>query len=579
MSLVNQDLLAGVASRLDLRAPNVGAIETLAAELEQWFSVDQQPPPFEAVIDAATGVGKTYILAGAIEYLAASGTRNFGVITPGRTILEKTVANFTRGHKKSLLDGMETDPVVITSDNFNTAEMRRAMDDPLRVKLFIFTVQALIRPTTEVGRKTHKFQEGLGRAFYDHLDKQHDLVVFADEHHCYYGPGFSDAVRGLTPRALVGLTATPHKKTPPEQVIYRYPLVAAIADGLVKTPVLVGRKDDRSDVATKLLDGIRLLEAKVETIARFARESGEPSIHPVMLVIAQSIDEAEQVAELLRSPSFAGGRYGERVLVVHSKKADEDLALLDQVEEEGSPVRIIVSVGMLKEGWDVKNVYVIASLRSSVSEILTEQTLGRGLRLPWGQLTGWELLDTLEVLAHERYEDLLRKAKVINQAFIDYRTRAVIKRNAQGQEVSTVEREPVHWEGPIAPLGNTSSDGASLPAGVHQPGLPVIDSIEERESHAAAEASVKELIPRPVQLRLVIPEIRMTPVQSHFQLARITDREPFRRLGERLARDPVGELRRIRLCCPSCADDRRTTPYRARAQQDHRSCRVPGRSD
>ena len=46
-----------------------------------------------------------------------------------------------------------------------------------------------------------------------------------------------------------------------------------------------------------------------------------------------------------------------------------------------------------------------------VSEILTEQTLGRGLRLPFGACTGWELLDTLEVLAHERYEDLLKKAR------------------------------------------------------------------------------------------------------------------------------------------------------------------------
>ena len=302
------------------------------------------------MIDSATGVGKTYILAAAIEYLAAPGTRNFAVITPGRTILEKTVANFSRGHAKSLLSGMEVDPVVVTAENFNSAAMRRAMDDPSKVKLFIFTVQALTKPTTETGRKTHKFQEGLGRAFYEHLDAQDDLVVFADEHHCYYGPGFSAAVRDLTPNALVGLTATPHKKTPEEQIIYRYPLAAAIADRLVKTPVLVGRKDDRSDPETKLLDGIRLLEAKREAIARYARETGEKPVNPVMLVIAQNIEEAEGHAELLRSSAFAGGRYSEHVLVVHSKKPDEDLARLQSVEDDDSPVRIIVSVGMLKGG-------------------------------------------------------------------------------------------------------------------------------------------------------------------------------------------------------------------------------------
>lgn len=553
MNLVDVDLLQAIASRLDLRDPNLRAIETLAAELRQHFDIDERPAPFEGVIDSATGVGKTYILAGAIEYLAAVGVRNFAVITPGRTILDKTVANFTPGNRKSLLGGMEVTPVVITSENFNTAAMRSAMDDPTRVKLFIFTVQALTKPTTETGRKTHKFQEGLGRAFYEHLDNQEDLVVFADEHHCYYGPGFSAAVRDLTPWALVGLTATPHKKTPPEQIIYRYPLAAAIADRLVKTPVLVGRKDDRADPTTKLLDGIRLLQAKRGAIDRYCAETGAKPVNPVMLVIAKSIDEAEAHAELLRSPSFAGGRYSDHVLVVHSKKPDEDLAKLQSVEDDDSPVRIIVSVGMLKEGWDVKNVYVIASMRSSVSEILTEQTLGRGLRLPFGSYTDWELLDTLEVLAHERYEDLLRKAKVINQAFIDHRTRAVLRRNAAGQEVAVIESEPVVVSVATEPAGvqqaaaEDNGDGPLFTGTPQTYSPPVIETVEDRQKQAAAQAEVPELHPRPAPVQLVIPELRMTAVQSPFSLADITDREPFRRLGERLARDPVGELRRIRL--------------------------------
>jgi type III restriction enzyme len=553
MSLVDPDLLAAIASRLDLREPNLRAIETLAAELRQHFEVDGQPSPFEGVIDSATGVGKTYILAGAVEYLAATGVRNFAVITPGRTILDKTVANFTAGHPKSLLSGMEVRPVVISSENFNTAAMRREMDDLNKVKLFIFTVQALTKPTSsDAGRKTHKFQEGLGRAFYEHLDAQDDLVIFADEHHAYYSPKFSAAVRDLTPWALVGLTATPHPKTPPEQIIYRYPLAAAIADQLVKTPVLVGRKDDRADAATKLLDGVRLLEAKQQTMERYCAETGAKPVNPVMLVIAKSIEEAEEHAELLRSPAFAQGRYAERVLVVHSKKADEDLAKLQSVEDDESPIRVIVSVGMLKEGWDVKNVYVIASMRSSVSEILTEQTLGRGLRLPFGAYTGWELLDTLEVLAHERYEDLLRKARVINEAFIDHRTRAVLRRNAQGEEVAVIVSEPVvvHVGTDPQPDPTQLEAEPSGPLFTGDPETyqqPVVSTVESRQKEAEVQATVPELKPLAAPVQLLIPELRMTAVQSPFSLADITDREPFKRLGERLARDPVGELRRIRL--------------------------------
>ncbi len=99
---------------------------------------------------------------------------------------------------------MEVVPVVITSDNFATPTMRAAMDDTDQVKLYVFTVQALLKPETKVGRKTHKFQEGLGTAFYAHLQSLDRLVVFADEHHMYYGAKFSATVRELDPWALVG---------------------------------------------------------------------------------------------------------------------------------------------------------------------------------------------------------------------------------------------------------------------------------------------------------------------------------------------------------------------------------------
>lgn len=94
---IDEGLIEEVSSRLDLREPNREALESLVFELAQHYSVDAKPAPFEAVIDAATGVGKTYIIAAAMEYLAGRGMRNFAVIAPGRTILTKTIANFTAG--------------------------------------------------------------------------------------------------------------------------------------------------------------------------------------------------------------------------------------------------------------------------------------------------------------------------------------------------------------------------------------------------------------------------------------------------------------------------------------------------
>jgi type III restriction enzyme len=540
---IDLDRVEAIASRLDLRQPNREALESIVFETAQHYEIDREPPPFEAVVESATGVGKTYILASAIEYFAGDGVRNFAVITPGRTILDKTVANFTPGHAKSLLGGMEVRPIVITSENFATAAMRAAMDDTAQVKLFIFTVQALIRPQSKTGRKTHKFQEGLGEAFYGHLQEVPDLVVFADEHHTYYGPAFSTAVRDLRPRVLIGLTATPDKRTPLDQIIYRYPLAAAIADKLVKTPVLVGRRDDRSDTQTKLLDGIRLLELKDLAIARWCSETGAKPVNPVMLVIAPTIAEATEIEAIVADPGFAGGRYADKVLTVHSDVPDEALAELAKVEEADSPHRIVISVGMLKEGWDVKNVYIIASMRASVSTILTEQTLGRGLRLPYGHYTGIEILDTLEVLGHERYEDLLKKAGVLNQQFIDRRTRAVLRQNAQGQWLSTTETTLV-----AAPITETEdiTPGTSPAEVPPYAGTTVIRSVEDH-THLAEQQVAKlqvQLAPRTV---LRVPQLKMTAVKSEFSLADITDLNPFKRRGESIATGPIGNLRRVTL--------------------------------
>lgn len=94
-AMVDQDILEQVAAMMDLRLPNREAVESLALALSDHYDAHQLPPTFEAVIVSATAVGKTYVLAGALDYLAqARGIRNFAVITPGSTILTKTVNNF-----------------------------------------------------------------------------------------------------------------------------------------------------------------------------------------------------------------------------------------------------------------------------------------------------------------------------------------------------------------------------------------------------------------------------------------------------------------------------------------------------
>jgi type III restriction enzyme len=477
------------------------------------------------VIDVATGVGKTFVLAAAVEYYAERGHKHFAVVVPGRTILEKTIANFTPGHAKRI-QGMDVEPLIVTAENFATVDHA----DPEQVKLYVFSVQSLLKPTGKQGRKTHTFHETLGDAFYEYLKERDDLILFADEHHVYYGPAFSKAIRDLEPRILVGLTATPEKKTPREQIVYAYPLAHAIADRLVKTPVIVGRHDERKDPRTKLADGIRLLEAKRAAVERYCELTGRPTVNPVMLVIATTIDEADEVSATMREATFFEGRYADAVLTVHSKQSDEALAELEKVEDPESLVRVIVSVGMLKEGWDVKNVYAICSLRPMLSELLQEQTLGRGLRLPFGEYTDVRLLDTLEVIAHDKYDQLLKKKGVIDQEFVDWRTRLVVHTDALGDESATVE---------------TTETEVAVSEGLGETGTPAIEEFETREEQVEEELAqlTKPLLPRGGRT-IPLPRLAMTAVKMPFSLDNVTEYDAFEKLGRQFALTPNDDLRR-----------------------------------
>ena len=400
----DQPLLDDIEARLDLRAPNKAAIEAVVKAI-------QEGAGREVVCDLATGVGKTYILRGLVDYLAIHGIRNILVVTPGSTIQAKTVANFTAGHPK-FIPGAEIEPTVITADNFSRGQVGDALHDPATTKLFIFNIQQLIRPTAKTSRKVREVDEFIGTGLYQHLQDIDDLVVIADEHHIYNerAAAFKRAIHDLAPRAVVGLTATP---APGTDTIYHYSLADAIADRLVKIPVIVYRRDGRRDEETILADACHLLRLKEEAWSNWAQTNGRTPVHPVLVIVCKDIADAERVAEQLTEPD----KFPEdgSVLVITSESSDEALQALEAVEDPNSPVRVVVSVNKLKEGWDVKNIGVIVGLRALASETLTEQVLGRGLRLPFGERVGVPMIDQVDLVAHESYRELLKNREVLHQ--------------------------------------------------------------------------------------------------------------------------------------------------------------------
>lgn len=557
-----ENLVEQVAHTLDLRKPNRDALDAIARALAT------AEPGAELVADLATGVGKTYIAGAMLDYLYASGISNVVIVTPGSTIQRKTVDNLTPGHRK-YLRGLQSNPLIVTLDSLERGEVGAALEDTERFKVFVLTVQSLLRPNTNDARRAYREHESTGVALYDYLQAADDLVVIADEHHVYYSGNakkFQQAIDHMHPQALIGLTATPHQATEPK-IVYQYPLSSAIADGYVKIPVLVSRRDGIADLRTQLADGLTLLAAKATTMRAYCDMTKQAYAEPILFVVASTIDEANEIRDLLAGSDMLGA--ADQVLLVTSEEPDKTLALLDTLENPDSPIRAVVSVGMLKEGWDVKNVYVIASVRSLESSLLTEQVLGRGLRLPFGTRTGNPMLDTVEVLSHRSFATLLKQAKVLLEETLGRRTEGaiVIPNPVPGVTTPGVPLGPTDAL-PVDP-DNAGSVVVSLPGdsaayieersleGTYTPtpgqthtGI-VFATPESRATAAqASERAVAHTVAPKQQrshaLPLFLPRVVRTTRRDQFSLADL-DLTQVEALGRQFATDEGDSLRRTAL--------------------------------
>jgi type III restriction enzyme len=172
--------------------------------------------------------------------------------------------------------------------------------------------------------------------------------------------------------------------------IFDYPLKQAILDRIVKRPIKGISKigEARSDIATTRYKGF--LIAGVERWKEYSEQLLPLNKKPVLFVMMNTTDEADDVGDWLRI-TFPSEFAGDKTLIIHTDKSGEvskkdlDTArkLARNVDQEKNPVNAIVSVLMLREGWDVQNVTVVVGLRpyTAKANILPEQTIGRGLRL------------------------------------------------------------------------------------------------------------------------------------------------------------------------------------------------------
>lgn len=417
----DSSLLESISANFDLRAPNKEALRKLIFTLEGDYD-----PEVVQTLNLATGVGKTYLMAAFIEYLRQQGVHNVLIVTPGKTVQRKTVQNFSAGSDR-YIRGAEVAPIVVTPQDYSGWNTDAVPFDQFSNYIFLFNIQQLIAPKDADGatadgkvasqqRKIRRFDENSGVLF-DYLKGLDDLVIIADESHLYgtSARAFNAALKELSPAVTVGLTASPSKS---DNIIYNYPLYRAIEDKFVKRPVIAYRKegyeDTRESEEQQLHDALKVREVKQRYYDLYAQQQKCKPLKAVAFIVCSDVEHASQVAALLRSPAYLNDQ--DAVLQVDNRHEDElTQKRLEELDKPHSPVLAVVSVNKLKEGWDVKNIAVVVALRAMASEVLTQQTMGRGLRLPFGKYTGYAHIDQLDIISHQSFQNLLNSEGILQQ--------------------------------------------------------------------------------------------------------------------------------------------------------------------
>jgi len=428
-------------------------VRSRRALLERYASPDARsivfPPgdPFPRyAVKMATGSGKTKVMSLAIAWqflnasrekadVAAAYARTFLVIAPNVIVLERLKSDFAGG-------------LIFRSDPVMPRDLEASWDFDCVVRgdgerghhegtLFLTNIDQLYDRTDRTNQDEPAAMIAMLGArpptkkldvsdFRDRIAlRSGHLLVLNDEGHHTHDDGneWNNVIRALhatTPlTAQLDFSATPRFLTTGALfpwTISDYPLKQAVLDRIVKRPMrgIAKIAEAKSDHASVRYEGF--LVAAVERWKEYVGELRRLGKKPILFVMLTSTDDAEDVADWLRRkyPEVLGG---DKTLVIHTDKTGEvsktDLEaarkLARDVDEETSPVAAIVSVLMLREGWDVQNVTVVLGLRpfNAKAKVLSEQAIGRGLRLMFrGQsVAGYE--ERVDIIGTPKFLELV----------------------------------------------------------------------------------------------------------------------------------------------------------------------------
>lgn len=339
-------------------------------------------------IKVPTAGGKTFIAANALaaifKELDPARPKIAVWLVPSNSILEQTIRNFSNP-RHPYREQLNTDfankvnvfdkRMLLQGAGFNTSSVRENMTLCI---LSFDSLRARKKEDRKVNDENGNLQSFANDVTEDEISVMSVLrafnpVVVVDESHNAESELSVEMLKNLNPSFILDLTATPRKNS---NIISFTPAIELKKENMVKLPVIVYNHHKKEEVVSSALE----LRSKLECAAVEAEKSGAPYIRPIVLFQAEPKTKDDNATfERVKSMLLELKIPEEQIKI---KTADKNELQNVNLLSKDCPVRYIITVNALKEGWDCSFAYILASLADRSSSVDVEQILGRVLRLP-----------------------------------------------------------------------------------------------------------------------------------------------------------------------------------------------------
>ena len=353
------------------------------------------------LLNIVTGGGKTAIIAAVMAWLRlAHDVRKFLIIVPNLVVRDRLEDDFRDGRVFRRFQLFPRDREHLINDlDLAVLGSGSGPQDVMSSGIILGNIQQFYSTNISGKRNLAFIMTSIG-----------GLVVFNDEAHNTPAPEYSNVLATISPKARFRLdtTATPDRadgQTPDSEMVFYYPISDALEDHIIKSIVVyepqvklveltyTNYKTGERRVVTELDPEFKKAEMGLEefhwildpepmkkqmaiALQRIEEQKlrAKGRYKPLLFVVTMSIKEAERAQKML------GDSFKVKTLLVTEESDERDREEARRIGSLDSPYDAVVSVLMLREGWDVPQVSTILLLRKFSSQVYGQQVIGRGLR-------------------------------------------------------------------------------------------------------------------------------------------------------------------------------------------------------